>query len=228
MGITGNSFKDASVAMQYLPLFLQQKYPYTVSEKTMHVLFELNGKTAVQEYRRAEGNWTNYNGVVPVTEQYIHNGTKWSFDPTVVFTMISSDYQALVDFVTNDPKYKIYLDEAYPSNTEWWYGANAKFNNISMLIKSRKYYDTKAGDHFLDGKEDAECREIFHQRLQEGIANHVLPARYPDAEAIKDNMQMFYLVKYATYSPTGTWQARFKGIAKGKFEYVEGSQTELK
>lgn len=228
MGITGNSFKDASVAMQYLPLFLQQKYPYTVSEKTMHVLFELNGKTAVQEYRRTEGNWTNYNGVVPVTEQYIHNGTKWSFDPTVVFTMISSDYQALVDFVTNDPKYKIYLDEAYPSNTEWWYGANAKYNNISMLIKSRKYYDTKAGDHFLNGKEDAECREIFHQRLQEGIANHVLPARYPDAEAIKDNMQMFYLVKYATYSPTGTWQARFKGIAKGKFEYVEGSQTELK
>lgn len=228
MGISGNSFKDAAVAIQYLPLFLQQKYPYTVSEKTIRILFDLSGKIAVQEYHWGEGNWSNYSGVVNITEQYVQDGSKWLFDPTIAFTMTSDDYQALVDFVTNDPKYKIYLDEAYPSNTEWWYGANAKYNNISMLVKSRKYYDTKAGDNLLEGITDAECREIFHQRLQEGIANHVLPTRFPDAEAIKDNIQMFYLVKYATYSPTGTWQAKFKGIGKGKFEYVPDTQTELK
>lgn len=227
MGLTAAGFTEEAPAVNYLPQFMALKFPYAQSGKQMMVMYESGGKTVVEVYRIEAGAWSAFNGVIVKTDQFINNGEIWAFDPTLTFDMETADYQALVDAVAADPEKKIYLDEKYGSNTEWWYGANAKYNNISMAIASRKQYDAKDKGEIQD-KTEEECREIFHARLQEGIAKHVLPAKFPDAEPEVKGVQMYYIVRYATYGPRGTWQAKFKGTGKGTFEYVEGTQEEVK
>lgn len=227
MGLTSNGFTEEAPATNYLPQFMALTYPYAQSGTQMIVSYLVSGTNTVEVYRQESGSWSAFNGVVVKTDQFINNGKVWAFDPTLTFDMETADYQALVNAVAADPEKKIYLDEKYGDNTEWWYGANAKYNNISLAIASRKQYDAKDKGELKD-KSDDECREIFQIRLQEGIAKHVLPAKFPDAEAEVKGVQMYYIVRYATYGPRGTWQAKFKGTGKGTFEYVEDTQEEVK
>lgn len=226
MGLTSAGFTEEAPAVNYLPQFMALNYPYTPSGTQMMVMYLVDNATTVEVYRQETGVWSAFNGVVAKTDQFINNGKEWAFDPTLTFDMEATDYQALVDAVTADPEKAIYLDEKYGSNTEWWYGANAKYSNISMAIASRKQYDAK-DKGVLKDKSEEECREIFHARLQEGIAKHVLPNKFPDAEAEVKGVQMYYIVRYATHSPRGTWQAKFMGTGKGTFEYVKKTQEEI-
>lgn len=226
MGLTSAGFTEEAPATDFLPQFMAMNYPYAQSGTQMMVMYLVDNAITVEVYRQETGVWSAFSGVVAKTDQFINNGKEWAFDPTLTFDMEATDYQALVDAVAADPEKVIYLDEKYGSNTEWWYGANAKYSNISMLIASRKQYDAKDKGALKD-KSEEECREIFHARLQEGIAKHVLPNKFPDAEAEVKGVQMYYIVRYATYSPRGTWQAKFMGTGKGTFEYVEDTQEEV-
>lgn len=226
MGLTSAGFTEEAPATDFLPQFMAMNYPYAQSGTQMMVMYLVDNATTVEVYRQETGVWSAFSGVVAKTDQFINNGKEWAFDPTLTFDMEATDYQALVDAVAADPEKVIYLDEKYGANTEWWYGANAKYSNISMLIASRKQYDAKDKGALKD-KSEEECREIFHVRLQEGIAKHVLPNKFPDAEAEVKGVQMYYIVRYATYSPRGTWQAKFMGTGKGTFEYVEDTQEEV-
>jgi len=227
MGLTSSGFTEEAPATDYLPRFMAMAYPYAQAGTQMMVMYLVAGENMVEVYRLEAGIWSAFNGVIAKTDQFINNGEMWAFDPTLTFDMETADYQALVDAVAADPVKNIYLDEKYGNNTEWWYGANAKYNNISFAMASRKQYDAKDKGE-LAKKSDEECMVIFRERLQEGIANHVLPNKFPDAEAEVKGVQMYYIVRYATYSPRGTWQAKFMGTGKGTFEYVEGTQEEVK
>lgn len=226
MGLTSSGFTEEAPAADYLPRFMAMAYPYAQTGTQMMVMYLVKGENTVEVYRLEMGIWSAFNGVVAKTDQFINNGEIWAFDPTLTFDMETADYQALVDAIAADPVRNIYLDEKYGNNTEWWYGANAKYNNISFAMASRKQYDAKDKGE-LAKKSDEECMAIFQERLQEGIANHVLPNKFPDAEAEVKGVQMYYIVRYATYSPRGTWQAKFMGTGKGTFEYVKGTQEEV-
>ena len=156
---------------------------------------------------------------------YINNGTVWVFDPTVRYSMpLSEDYQIIVDYVTNNPDIPDgYLDNTYPENTEFYYGANSFYKNFYLKLGKRRDYDPLG---LLTGLSDEEAIENMFERINEAIGIF-LEAKYPDAEAVLNGVQVYYAITYETYEENSVrnfYTVTYKCIGIGEFEYISGPE----
>lgn len=220
-----NNFSSSEPATKYIPTFLSLKYPYAANgtEKLVSYNYYTGSATvkAVDVYKFDGVNWKNS---TVKSDQFIHNGTQWLFDPTVYYVMTKPDYQLIVDYVANTPALSIYLDSNHPENTEWYYCSNAYFGNFDIRLNSRKNNDPEG---IYAEMTDDEINELSFKRMGEA-AVIMANAKFTDAQPVSNGVQVYYIINMKTYQPGNYYyDVKIKCIATGQFEYVEGP-TEVK
>ena len=226
MGAPGryHNFSSDNPPEQYIPTLLSLKFPYSHDGDSKEVIYRYytGGGTILKyaKYFLYNGLW---NPVELKSDQFIHNGVQWLFDPTIRFTMSCSDYQIIVDWVKNNDTLSNYMDPQY-NNTEYYFGASSHYCNFDMRVNKRRANDPNG---YLTNLDDDQAKEELFRRLQLAI-EILLETKYPDAQPLVNGVQLYVEVTFQTYEPGRyNYMMKFKCVDVGKFEYVEGSLTKL-
>lgn len=212
MGAPGryNNFSSSDRPEDYVPQLLDEMYPYAQEGDKTAVSYRYysSGSTTVRAKEFIfEGGWMAYDAYTAREDQYIHNGSEWVFDPTVIFTMGSSDYMTIVNYVKNNIGSN-YIDSY--GTAEFYSGASAYYSN----------FDIRSGN--WDDATFATWEEAVATTIGEGL----LPAKYPDAVTQVSGIDVFYIVTFDTYSGVaGRYSIKFQVTKAGpdpEFTLVDG------
>lgn len=194
MGQSYGNFSSSAPAENYLPTFLASAYPYAQEgdSKIMLYKYYASGATTyvATRYDYTAGIWTPYTGIVVKSDQFVHTGEKWIFDPTVKISPTSSDYQDMVNYVrtTHGSQYV----DSY-GTAEFYFGMSAYYTNFDLRLSTRTSFT-----EFNSVSEDVAVA-LTWTRLEEGLTI-LLGRKYPDAVAeITGGIQVYYWVTFATY-----------------------------
>jgi len=212
MGTPGkyNNFSSSDRPENYIPQLLDEMYPYAQQGDKMAVSYRYysSGSTTVRAMEFIFDNgWAAYEPYTARQDQFIHNGTEWVFDPTVMFTMGSSDYLIIVNYVKNNIGTS-YIDSY--GTAEFYTGASSYYGNFD--IRSGNFEDS-----VFDSWEDA---------VAFAIGEALLPTKYPDAVTQVSGIDVFYIVTFDTYGGVaGRYSMKFQVTKAGpdpEFTLVEG------
>lgn len=182
-----NMFSGDILPQDYLPKFLNAKYPEAGPGVTKTIIYQYNSDiegeiTLATEYTYGENGWESaYDYIETTTNQFVHNGTEWLFDPTITFTMGKPDYQFIVEYVEDEISAD-YLDSY--GTAEFYYGASYYYNNFSIA----------------DGYWEAEQFESWEEAVREAIGDLLLPYKFPDTPAEVNGVDLGYKVIFETYA----------------------------
>ena len=215
MGAPGayNNFSSSAAPEDYLPSFLTGKYPYAQTGDMMVIVYKYYNdgvSTIAEEYSFDGTNWAAYNPVVVQSDQFIHNGDAWMFDPAVNVYMEGADYQLIVDYVKANHADE---DPSTYDNTENYFGSSAYYGNFDIR-------DGKFNEKFGS----------WEEAVIEGILVGLLPTKYPDAVDNVSGVPVEYIVHFATYSgAAGNYNITYLCTKSGpnpEFEFVAGPVAE--
>lgn len=232
----GQSYNNLSTAEPYLSTYLASKFPYAADGTVKNVLWlhYAGGSTSYDcsQYVLTDGAWTANTFVEQVTEQFVHNGGKWMYNPNVTITLpagrnqpLSTLYfQACVDWVYENicvplGDNSITSGQFYVSkygNNEYYSGTSAYQGNIDLRPDAaRTQYPAEYGSMTDDQIVDLE-KERFMTQVMPGA----LARLHPDATPI-EGLEVLYTINFAVYTGTTTsYTAVFKVVGPGKFEPV--------
>lgn len=217
MGSPGkyNNFSATDKPDAYLPNLLYDKFPLAGEGSEMAVVYNYynaanKATTALADnYTFKSGQWVStYNFVEPKTDQFLVASTgNWVFDPTINHTMVSADFQLIVDWVKEN-KGAGYIDDF--GTAEFYTGASAY----------RKNFDIR------NGKFESADFATWEKAVEFAIGTVLLPARYPDITEQEAGIDQHVIVTFATYSGiAGTYKMKFQVTKSGpdpEFTLVEG------
>ncbi len=208
-----NNFSSSDEPEDYLPKFLELNYPYAQDGDIVAVLYKyysVSTSTKAIQYTFTNGSWEEYQSTVEKTDQYILTTSGWIFDPTVLYEMVSSDYQTIVDYVSETYGSQ-YLDSY--GTAEYYFGAGSYYSNFDIR----------------DGKFNSDVYSTFEAAISDGIQLGLLPELFDDAVTQVDGVEVYYIITFDTYSGSYvTYSMKFQCTKAGpdaEFEYVEGSIT---
>jgi hypothetical protein len=215
MGSPGkyNNFSIDDNPRDYIPTLLKSMYPMAGEGVSKIVVYKYYTEaevtiTLADEYTYTNGEWQSlYNYIDETTNQFVHNGTKWVFDPTETYVMSSSDYQIIVDYVKDN-----YGDDYIDSygTQEFYYGAGSYYSNFDIR----------------SGKWNSEEFDSWDEAVKEALGTVLLPAVYPNATLQVNGVDMYYRVVFDTYSGSAARYAmKFKVTKAGpdpEFTFSEG------
>jgi len=201
MGAPGSnhSFSSSNSPDHYLPIFLSKKHPYASNGDTYMIAYAyhngVNTSKKANEYVYNTGIWTSTSSANTVTrsDQFVRNKTKWVFDPTVKFTMISDDYQMITDYVQNNNPEYVYTGSDGKTR-EYYYGSASKYSNFDMRLVKRDEFEIPG----FDGISEDEGIELMWERIGEGV-ELLLSLKFPNAVTQVSGVNVFYEVTFATY-----------------------------
>jgi hypothetical protein len=215
MGSSYGNFSSSMLPDDYLPTFLESTFIYAKAGDVKVVVYQYflgkptyNTVARAKEYHFDGSVWTEYTGVIEETNQFIHNGELWLFDPTITYALTGDDYQIMVDWViaNKDAEYI-----GYDSRRESYFGINAKYSSYSI-------YDGGYEGADFDTWQDA-VKESF--RL-----TNLLPQIFPDATTQVNGIDLYYNIVIGAYDgPTTPYIIRYQVTKAGpnpEFEYTEG------
>jgi len=221
------NFSDDNPPDKYLPTFLKQKFPYAEQGDEKYVIYKYYMGYVANQAKKYYYDGSTWKPHQEVSNQFIKGDDQWVFDPTVRFTMGSSDYQLIVD--ERDSKYL----NSYGTG-EYYSGADSYYSNFSLVISDRVDYDPET----FDGLSEAEATDIIWDRIvnmaDEPMATRgalivMLQNKFPNAQPQKNGVDVFYEVSFDTYNNdrsrsvyTVTYQCTASG-SPAEFEYVEGN-----
>ncbi|MFW6095465.1 MAG: hypothetical protein ACOC8S_03380 [Bacteroidota bacterium] len=235
MGEPGNynNFSSSADPNDYLPIFLKEKFPYaSKGDKKVVVYNYYNGsyvEVRAKEYNYDGEKWNEFEDTKVMTDQFIHNGDTWVFDPTVSYTMEGDDYQLIVD--ERESKYV----DGYGTG-EYYSGANSYHGNFDIRLSSRLDYD----DTFED-LSDEEAEEIIWERIlfladepmeTRGALHVMLQKKFPEAKPTSNGVEVFYEITFTVFTKDYSsinYTATYQCIEAGnpgedklpEFEFVE-------
>lgn len=195
LNVSNSRFTPTVKPQDYIPAFLNVKYPSLVAEGTSAIVvynYYINSSFGVQvvsdEYTYTSGEWvSSFSFIGTTTEQFIYSDAGWLFDPTVKFTMNSADYQLIVD---NDPVKDSYGTLGYT------YGASAYYSNFDLRLAKR--YELLPDLYPAElSTEDAVAKSLEY--VQMGIVI-MLQEKFPNAVTEVSGVPVHYLVSYQTYN----------------------------
>ncbi len=187
MGAPGkyDNFSSTDIPGNYLPQLLEQKFPYVLEGTKIVAVYKYYSTslgTRTDEYTLRAGKWTVYNPISVQTDQFINTGTSgWVFDPTVVFTMSSSDFLTIVNYIKANKA--SYIDSY--GTAEFYYGASSFYSNFDL--RAGKYYSGFSTG--IDG-------------VKEAIGKVLLPAKFPTAITQVSGIDVEYAVSFVIYDGT--------------------------
>lgn len=205
-----NNFDSNISAGDYLPTFLSLKYPYAMEGEKIAVVYKYysSGKTtkkAIQYTKMADG-WEAYNSTITKTDQYLRTSSGWLFDPTIIYSMTSDDYQLVVDYVKSN------IGASHVSSygdSETYYGSNAYYGEFQI---GSSYFDSSFS--------------TWQDAVKEAIGKGFLPSKFPNAVAQVEGVDVNYIVTFAAYlSGMSDYTIKFQCTKSGpnpEFTYVEG------
>ena len=216
MGAPGkyNNFDASTPPSDYIPTLLKTLFPLAGEETEKVVIYRYyTGITGIwtitlaDKYVMTNGEWmSTYNYIDNRTSQFLYSNGTWVFDPTVIFTMKSEDYQMVVDWVEAN------VDASYIDSygtQEFYTGAGSYYSN----------YDKRPG------KWDEAVFASAEEAIAWGIGNALLPTKFPNAVAQVSGIDVFYVVTYAFYDGSnGTGTVTFQCTKSGpnpEFTLVE-------
>src|SRR6056297_1779013 len=215
-GITGDYFLSSSEAMELLPEFMKQKFPYAEVGTNKVISYDYdNGDNVVIGASQFVKDSTGWLSVVKKTSQFIHGGSKWAFDPTVRFKMAASDYQLIVD--ARDSKW---VDDY--GTGEFYSGANSYYRNFDLRISKRIEYEPGT----FQGLGDEEAMGIIWDRVVNDAMILMLQKKFPDATPKVSGIEVFYHVTFETFNNDyshGVYTAVFKCVGSGdppQFDFI--------
>lgn len=218
-GIIGEkaNFSKADQPRTYVPVLLNQKFPYAQEGDVQVVVYNVYKVGAVaSQFTKTATAWE----MTPVfeikeKENYIKNEGVWKFDPTIVVTHTKDDLQMLVEWVReNKPGY---LDPKYPDNSEYWFGGSAYYNNFDLNLNKRRATDP---DDLVDDTDDDVAKDYLYKQVAEAC-RMILAHNYPDAATVINGMDLYYNVEAVCFA-NGAYTIntfRFKSLGKGEFEW---------
>ena len=236
MGLKFDNFSSSAKPDTYLPTYMALTYPYAQKDDLKCVAYKYyDGKTTfiqVGEYICGEGKvWTRTSNVV--TNQFKRTKGEWKYSPDVTIELkpgrnqpdVAEYFQAIVDYVANDPtKGEDYYQTGY-KNAEFYYGASSYQNNISFK-KSAWRNSCLAGEKAYGSMSDDELDALQKKRLQEAFIP-ALEKLHPDADLLPSGAELNYIINFGIYEDNSitkcTHTIAYKVIGKGKFEYVPDS-----
>ncbi len=189
------NFSSSDSPNDYLPQMLKIKNLYAMEGEVTDVvyLYFASGQTKPQasRYEYINGIWENAARVVERSEQFVHNGQKWVFDPTVVFTMGNDDYGYIVNYVRTEIENGAnYIDR----DNEYYYGASSYYANFDLRLNKRH-------DMGVPGFDTGSVEEqvaLTYQRMAESI-EIMLTLKYPNAVTQVNGVEVHYMVTLNTY-----------------------------
>lgn len=198
----------------YLPLLLDEMYPTLGNNASITLIYnyysEVDGAMILADtYTKTNWEWvSSYSFITQTEEPYKMSTSGWVFDPTVVLTMESDDYQIIVDYVKNDAELSEQDNSAY-DNSEYYYGASSYYNDFDM--RSGKYNDK------FDTWQDA---------VIEALLEAFLPTKYPDANAYSNGIEVYYVITFEVYTGSSAYYTMIFSVSKDapdpEFEVVSG------
>ncbi|MFO7844220.1 MAG: choice-of-anchor J domain-containing protein [Bacteroidales bacterium] len=199
MGSPGNydNFSGDDSPRDYIPNLLRSMYPTAGEGVSKFVVYKyytgIEGTlTLADEYTYTNGEWQSlYNYIDETTQQFIHNGENWVFDPTIEFTMSGTDYQTIVDYVKNEIS-QDYID-SYGTG-EFYYGASSYYSNFDLRLGKRDEFNIPG----FDGLSQDEAIDETWKRIPEAI-DILLKQKYPEATAAVSGVDVHYYVTFYTY-----------------------------
>lgn len=236
MGLKYDNFSSSAKPDTYLPTYMALTYPYAQKDDLKCVAYKYyDGSTTdiqVGEYKCGEGNvWSRTSNVV--TNQFKRSKGEWKYSPDVTIELkpgrnqpdVAEYYQAIVDYVANDPtKGEDYYQTGY-TNAEFYYGASSYQNNISFNISSWRS-SCLAGEKAYGSLSDEELKALMNKRLPEAFIP-ALEKLHPDADLLPSGAELNYIINFGIYEGSSitkcTHTIAYKVVGKGKFEYVPDS-----
>lgn len=206
-----NNFSSSAEPENYLPAFLSLNFPYAQTGDKIAIIYKYyaSGSTNNEaiEYTKTEGGWAAYESTIEKTDQYVRVSSGWIYDPTVTYTMVAADYQIIVDYVKNNIG-SDYVDSY--GTAEAYYGTSAyyvEFRTDNNYIESTKF-------------------SSWEEAAMEAIGEVFLPAKFPNATAQVDGVDINYVITFAAYNGSMVdYTIKFQCTQSGPnpvFEYVEG------
>lgn len=99
-----NNFSSTAAPENYLPTFLDIKYPFAQEENEMIVVYKYYNGTETQTrgnlYTFTSGVWEPHQSTIEATLQFGHDGTEWVPDNTLRYTLAGADYDVLAAHFT--------------------------------------------------------------------------------------------------------------------------------
>jgi hypothetical protein len=211
MGAPGtyDNFSATAQPQNYLPGLLKARYPLAGQDNEVVVVYKYYNGTATltlaTRYKFNNNTWvSSYDYVVPKTSQFIYSNSGWIFDPTVSITMISADYQIIIDWVKAN-KGASFVDSY--GTQDFYTGSGAFYSDFDL------------------GKYDKTQFATWQDAVKFAIGNILLPAKYPSAVTQVSGVDVFYIVSFVTYGPAGKYSIKFQCTKAGpnpEFTFVEG------
>ncbi len=203
MGYSYTSFSNSFKATTYIPSILSSKYPTAISGSEYIVVYDYYNSAnyttteLADLYTQTDSGWVStYSFIEDKTDQFLvlEDGS-WTFDPTVTFTMESSDYQIIVDYVAANIG-ESYLDSY--GTAEYYTGASAYYEDF----------------YIKDGKWDADKFDSWEDAVEYAIGTILLPELYPDAETQVDGVDMSYVVIFNAYASSDAYYSMTFQVTK--------------
>jgi|GEM_PF-452785 hypothetical protein len=230
MGAPGNynNFSASDLPKDYLPKFVDYKYPLAGEDVSKTIVYKFyNGSSTVSlatTFTVEDGEWTSsYNYIDETTQRFLvaEKRGNWIFDPTVRFTMNSSDHQIIVEAVRSEIGSE-YVD-SYGTG-EYYTGASSYYANFDLRIGPREDYDPET----FEGLSEEEANNEIIRRLLTGM-ELLLQNKYPDAEPRVSGVDVHYIVTFESYNhdfSRSTWVADMQCVEAGnppQFDLVDNT-----
>ncbi|MGE0077579.1 MAG: DUF5017 domain-containing protein [Bacteroidales bacterium] len=192
----GLSYISTANAPLYIPNYLSSKFPYALEGDVKTVAYKSSSSN--QAYSKAtqwvltNGVWVSSSYTYTSSDQFIHTGQKWIFDPTVHLSPSSDDFQLLVNYVYAN------LSRTYGSNygnDEFYYGASAYYKNFDLRLPNKITYSIPG---YAELTTEEEKIALSWDRLQEGLSI-MLTLKYTEAVPDISGIPVYYWVTFATY-----------------------------
>ena len=201
-----NNFSSSISPDDYLPKFMSIKFPYVAEGTSMVVVYKYyaSGATSkiAEEYTLNSNVWGKENYITTQTDQFIRTKEDWFFDPTIRYTMLKDDYQAIVNVIIADPDRSKLIDRG---NSEFYYGASAYGVNYDLRVHKRITGDFAQAEYTSLATEQERLDLIF-KRMEESIGIF-LKLKYPDAVTQSNGIDVFYEITVNTFEDNNVKRA---------------------
>ncbi len=195
------NLSSAMAVMTYLNQYLKIKSAFAQANDIRAVSYKYydSNKTTKQQYRilRFDGqNWVGVSG------QYLNNGSKWVFDPTLNITMKkglnpTDDYMMMVNYVKDHQAIATPSLLGYYNGTtlEWenYYGFHGYYGEITL-----KPTDRINDPDYAKLTTAEEKAAYLTQRTEEGLAVF-LGLKFPDAQPQVGGIDLYCYVTVTLY-----------------------------
>lgn len=207
----GLSYISSANAPLYIPQLLAQKFPFALEGTVKNAVYK-SGSNATyagaMQFTLTSGKWVPNTFQIQKTEQFVFSNSGWVFDPTVKMTMVTADYQLMVNYVLATPEIAIFAHPYY-KNEEYYWGFSSRYSNVNFRLSYRNPYFT--GDYVQPATIDPELNALatdeekvalMWERLKGGMEKFA-QLRYPNAIPSVSGIDVYYHLTTLVYYPTG-------------------------